>query len=34
MAVCYMLGGRPYRSAAQQTTFALDGYLMGVVRAN
>lgn len=34
MAVCYLLGGRPYRSAAQQTTFAQDGYLMGVVRAH
>lgn len=29
-----MLGGRAYGSAATQTTFAQDGYLMGVVRAN
>lgn len=30
----YLLGGRSFRSAATQTTFAQDGYLMGVVRAN
>ena len=29
-----MLGGRAYRSAAQQTTFAQDGYVMGVVRTH
>lgn len=30
----YLLGGRAFGSAATQTTFAQDGYLMGVVRAN
>lgn len=32
MANAYLLGGRAYRSAAQQTTFQHDAYLMALLR--
>jgi hypothetical protein len=34
MAEAYVLGGRPYRSPAQQPTFAQRGYLMGTLRTH